>query len=159
MLRTSTRPGALENATVDDYHSMRTDPATGHSVLLVAEHKRQADGPAMLTLDAEVQALMDIYIRCVRPQFPPPRDNNIFLQGDGKGFAHGAIGSSGVRSDLSVTATNVRKWIVTTCHEKKEEGLPVAEDALRRAMCHSDKVAETNYMREDLSPVHPCCYS
>ena len=30
-LRTGTRPRVLENAMVDDYHSMRQDPATGHS--------------------------------------------------------------------------------------------------------------------------------
>ena len=104
---------------------------------------------------------MDIYMRCVRPQFPPPRDNNIFLQGDGKCFAHDVMGKrlpnfgarSGVQSDLRVTATNVRKWIVTTCHQKKEEGLPVAEDALRRAMCHSNRVAKSNYLQEDLTRV------
>lgn len=146
---------------MSDYETMRVDPATDHSVLLIAEHKRQADGPAMIMLDHELQALMDTFVRCVRPQFPSPRDDNIFLQIDGTAFRHSIIGKrlpsiwgkSGVRPDLRVTATNIRKWIVTTCHEKKKEGLPVSEDTLRRAMCHSDKVAKTNYMCEELTRV------
>lgn len=89
-LRTGTRPGALENATVSDYQTMCVDPATDHSVLLIAEHTRQADGPAMIMLDHELRALMDTFVHCVRPQFPPPRDDNI-LQVDGKAFRNGII--------------------------------------------------------------------
>ena len=56
-----------------------------------------------------------------------------------------------VRLDLRVTATNTPKWIVTVCHQKKNEGLQVDENALRLAMCHSNKTAETFYLREDLT--------
>ena len=88
----------------------------------------------------------------------------LFLQSDGKSFLHGKIAKrlpefwrkTGVRSDLHVTATNIRKWIVTVCHEKKSEGVDVDEDTLRRAMCHSDKAAKSSYLREDLTKVAAC---
>lgn len=60
---------------------------------------------------------------------------------------------SGVRTDLRVTATNIRKWIVTVCRQKKNEGLQVDENALRLAMCHSNKTAETFYLREDMTEI------
>ena len=55
------------------------------------------------------------------------------------------------RPDIRVTGTNIRKWIVTACYEKKREGLNVDEEVLRRAMCHSDTVARKCYLREDMT--------
>ena len=60
---------------------------------------------------------------------------------------------SGVRPDLCVTATNIRKWIVTTCHQKKCNGASFDERVIRHAMCHSDRAAKANYVREDLTEV------
>ena len=80
---------------------------------------------------------------------------------DGRPFLHGSIyrriseiwTKSGIRRDLQVTATNIRKWIVTVCYQKKIEGAQVDKGALRLAMCHSNKTAETFYLREDLTEV------
>ena len=160
-LKTGTRPGALENASLADYKTMRQDPETGHHVILVTHHKRQVDGPAMLSLDNELKSLVDTYVMKMLPRYPEPRDENLFLQSNGKAFHHGTLGKrlpefwlrSGIRTDLRITATNIRKFIVTVCHQKKSEGVSVSEDVLRRAMCHSDKVARSNYMREDLTKV------
>ena len=58
-----------------------------------------------------------------------------------------------VRSDLRVTATNIRKWIVTTCHEKKTRGSKFDEDIIRQGLCHSDKTAKSFYLRPDLTSV------
>ena len=58
-----------------------------------------------------------------------------------------------MRPNLRVTATNIRKWIVTVCHEKQQAGLSFDETALRQAMCHSKLTAETFYLREDLTEV------
>ena len=52
-----------------------------------------------------------------------------------------------------MTATYIRKWIVTVCHQKKTEGVQVDESALRLAMCHSDRTAQTFYLREDMTEV------
>ena len=59
----------------------------------------------------------------------------------------------GVRSDLRVTATNIRKWIVTTCHEKKTRGVKFDKDIVRQGLCHSDKTAKSFYLRSDLTSV------
>lgn len=59
----------------------------------------------------------------------------------------------GVRSDLRVTATNIRKWIVTTCHEKKTRGVKFDKDIVRQGLCHSDKTVKSFYLRSDLTSV------
>ena len=87
------------------------------------------------------------------------RGATIFLRSDGTSFQHGCISKrlpefwkkSNVRPDIRVTGTNIRKWIVTACYEKKREGLNIDEEVLRRAMCHSDRVAKKCYLREDMT--------
>ena len=50
-----------------------------------------------------------------------------------------------------MTATNIRKWIVTMCHKKKAEGTNIDELTLRQAMCHSTRAAEHFYLRESVT--------
>ena len=160
-LKTGTRPGALENCRMCDYQSMRKDPKRGHYVILVPNHKRQMDGPAMLSLNNSLKDMLDVYVAEVRTKFPAPQDEQLFLQSNGNAFKGGKIAKrlpefwqkSGVRPDLRVTATNIRKWIVTTCHQKKCNGASFDESVIRRAMCHSDRAAKANYLREDLTEV------
>ena len=144
-----------------EYFQASADPATGNKVLLVPQHKRQTDGPAPLPLDDELQELFYISVKEIYPQFPAPRGDTIFLRSDGTSFQNGTINKrlpefwkrSHVRPDLRVIATNIRKFIVTICNQKKREGLDVDEEVLRRAMCHSDKVAKASYLREDMTAV------
>lgn len=97
----------------------------------------------------------------IRPKFPAPQDEQLFLQSNGKAFKGGKIANrlpeflqkSGVRPDLCVTATNIRKWILTTCHQKKYNGASFDERVIRHAMCHSERAAKANYLREDLTEV------
>ena len=85
----------------------------------------------------------------------------MFLQKNGIPFQDGKLanrlpafwGKSGVRNGIRVTETNIRKWIVTKCHTRKMEGEEVDEDVLRQAMCHSDKVARTHYLRMDKTAI------
>ena len=60
---------------------------------------------------------------------------------------------SGVRTDLRVTATNIRKFIVTVLQENKIEGAAFDESGVRMAMCHTQKTAMNSYLREDLTAV------
>ena len=159
--KTGTRPGALENCRMCYYQSMRKDPKRGHYVILVPNRKRQMDGPAMLSLNNSLKDMLDVYVAEIRPKFPAPQDEQLFLQSNGKAFKGGKIAKrlpefwqkSGVRPDLRVTATNIRKWIVTTCHQKKCNGASFAGSVIRHAMCHSDRAAKANYLREDLTEV------
>ncbi|CAH3152891.1 unnamed protein product [Porites evermanni] len=143
------------------YQSMREDPKRGHYVILVPNHKRQMDGPAMLSLNNSLKDILDVYVAEVLPKFPAPQDEQLFLQSNGKAFKGGKIANrlpeflqkSGVRPDLCVAATNIRKWIVTTCHQKKCNGASFDERVIRHAMCHSERAAKANYLREDLTEV------
>lgn len=60
---------------------------------------------------------------------------------------------SGVRPDLRVTATNIHKWIVTECHNRKIQGAKFDEDIVRQGLCHSDKTAKSFYLRSDKTSV------
>ena len=140
---------------------MRKDPKRGHYAILVPNHKRQMDGPAMLSLNNSLKDMLDVYVAELRPKFPALQDEQLFLQSNGKAFKGGKIAKrlpefwqkSGVRPDLCVTATNICKWIMTTCHQKKCNGVSFDERVIRHAMCHSDRAAKANYVREDLTEV------
>ena len=59
-LATGTRPGALNNVLLTDYETSRV--SEGNRIILVPKHKRTKDGPAMLGMDAAMQADMDTYV-------------------------------------------------------------------------------------------------
>ena len=158
-LKTGTRPGALTHATLEHYKTMRNEGE--YKVLLVPRHKRGVAGPAPLTFNKYLQELMTIYVNQMRPQIrcEAPCPNTLFLTKDGVAFDDRSLNRRipefwkrlGVRADLRVTATNIRKWIVTTCHKKKAEGTNIDELTLRQAMCHSTRAAEHFYLRESLT--------
>ena len=160
-ITTGTRPGALGNATVAHYQSARPAATSHLRVMLVPDHKRGVAGPAAITFVPTVQQHMDIYLQFVRPQITQAKAGALFLTMDGNPFTKDTIcrrlpeiwRKSGVRPDLRVTATNIRKWIVTVCHESKVAGLKYDETALRLAMCHSKQTAETFYLRQDMTEV------
>ena len=160
-LTTGTRPGALEKLTLENYTTARVNPKSGRRVILVPNHKRSVDGPAMLPVKEYVQTLLNVWVKFIRPTFPDKGFKNLFLQLDGTAFDGWTIGKrlpelwkkSGVRPDLRVTATDIRQWLVTTVHEKKAEGASFDESDLRRTMCHSDKTAKRYYLRGELTEV------
>ena len=127
--------------------------------MLIPEHKRSVDGPAMLALDEELVDLLAIYVKHIHPQFPSPQDDYLFLQTSGKRFTNGTINRrlpemwlrSGVRTDLRVAATNIRKFIVPLLQEHKIEGAEFDESGVRIAMCHTQKTAMNSYLRKDLT--------
>ena len=94
--------------------------------MLVAKHKHSKDGPAILGMDAELQKLMSIYVREIRPYVALPEENKLFVKDDGKGFPENTIGKrlssfwqkSGVRADKRVSHTAYRKFVATRTHEK-----------------------------------------
>ena len=68
-LDNGTRPGPLNNATLKDFETARTEQ--GNRIMLVARHKRSKKGPAILGMTPDLQRLMEIYINKIRPQFAP----------------------------------------------------------------------------------------
>ena len=160
-LKKGTRAEAIENVTLSHYEKRETGSKTGNSVILVPRHKRQKDGPAVLCFEKKMSLWMHRYVTTIHQQYSGPGSDKLFLQKNGIPFQDGKLanrlpafwGKSGVRNGIRVTETNIRKWIVTKCHTRKMEGEEVDEDVLRQAMCHSDKVARTHYLRMDKTAV------
>ncbi|KAJ7386220.1 hypothetical protein OS493_010615, partial [Desmophyllum pertusum] len=115
-IKTGNSPGALANATINDFNIVSSDTNTRYRVMLIPDHKCGVAGPAPVTLDAELYKQLDSYLRYIHPQFGPSRENKIFLTNDGKAFENGTLSKrlpefwarSGVRPDLRVTTTNLK---------------------------------------------------
>ena len=65
-----------------DYHRMKKDQKRGHYVMLVVQHKRQVDGPAVISSMKELKEMLDVYVEEIRPHFPKPKDENLLLKGN-----------------------------------------------------------------------------
>ena len=81
-IKTGTRPGALENIRLRHYRNMRRDPVNEDTVILVPEHKRAVEEPAMFALDEEVEELVDllsIYVESIQTQLPSLQDDYLSI--------------------------------------------------------------------------------
>ena len=115
----ATRPGPLNNATLKDYETARTEQ--GNRIMLVARHKRSREGPAILGMTPELQRLMEIYVKKIRPQFAPPFETHLFLTKEGKPFPEGTIGrrtrtffaKTKLRIGEKLASVSVRKFVST----------------------------------------------
>lgn len=68
---------------------MCKDPKRGHYAILVPNHKRQMNGPAILSLNNSLKDMLDVYVAEIRPKFPALQDEQLFLQSNGKAFKGG----------------------------------------------------------------------
>ena len=164
-----TRPKALETATIENFRqAKRASEFPGCFVMLVTKHKRQVDGPAIVTMDEQLHGFVDVYIRDIRPMVvDSPEEKHLFVTQEGKPFATGTLGTrvtslwsqTGIRPDLRVSCTDFRKCIVTMVEEanKKhriETGRPLIDNNdVRKLLCHSEKTAKIWYMRENLTSI------
>lgn len=164
-----TRPKALETATIENFRqAKRASEFPGCFVMLVTRHKRQVDGPAIVTMDERLHDFVDVYIRDIRPMVvDSPEEQHLFVTKEGKPFATGTLGTrvtdlwrqTGIRPDLRVSCTDFRKCIVTMVEEanKKhriETGRPLIDNNdVRKLLCHSEKTAKIWYMRENLTSI------
>ena len=164
-----TRPKALETATIENFRqAKRASEFPGCFVMLVTKHKRQVDGPAIVTMDERLHQFVDVYIRDIRPMVvDSPDEKHLFVTKEGKPFATGTLGTrvtylwsqTGIRPDLRVSCTDFRKCIVTMVEEanKKhriETGRPLIDNNdVRKLLCHSEKTAKIWYMRENLTSI------
>ena len=89
-LDTGTRPGPLNNATLQEYFSGKVED--GCKVMLVAKHKRAKDGPAICPMLPDMYKFMEIYVRKLRPSFAKPGENALFIKKDGNAYPEGTIG-------------------------------------------------------------------
>ena len=164
-----TRPRPLETATLDHFENASRDSVyLDCYVMLVPAHKRQMDGPAIITMDERLHEFIRIFIRDIRSLLGVfPEERHLFLKIDGQPFEPGTIGNrvselwsrSGVRPGIRVTCTDFRKAIVTMVEEANKEErcetgrVCIDDNDLRKLLCHSQKTASLWYMRENLTAV------
>lgn len=119
--------------------------------IIVDKHKTMRhQGPAELTLTSRLFSYLQIYVMHVRPQIADPGEEALFVKVDGKAFRPGTIGTwvsqyfsqAGIRKDVRVTATNIRKMV----SDKAFEMSPTKKRLIHSHMKHQESTADTNYV-------------
>ena len=153
-LDTGTRPGPLNNATLQEYFSGKVED--GCKVMLVAKHKRAKDGPAICPMLPDMYKFMEIYVRKLRPSFAKPGENALFIKKDGNAYPEGTIGrrhsrfieKCGVQLGSRMAFVDMRKLITT---KSLEQCSPQEQAILRHLLAHSEKTSRQWYARPDLT--------
>ena len=85
MYKFSITPGtccrALNNELIKDYKTCHSYDRK--KIILVPKCKRSKEGSAMLGMKQELQQLMDIFVKYIRPQFAHQKEENLFIHEDG----------------------------------------------------------------------------
>jgi len=147
------RPGPLENALLEDHYDAKEKD--DNRIVLIPKHKRSKAGPAALGMDKELQMLMEVYVKKIRPMFAKTDVEHLFVKTDGEQFQNNTIGKrfaafwekSGARKDKRISQTSVRKFVttVTKRHAPQEIG------NIQKVLCHGEKSSRNCYLREDLT--------
>lgn len=90
-----THPRPLETATIEHFRQASRDSGFLRCfVMLVPRHKRQIDGPAIVTMDELLHEFVSVYIRDIRLMVVESSDeHHLFVTIEGKPFAQGSIGT------------------------------------------------------------------
>ena len=152
-LLVGSRPGPLENARLEDYYGAKEKD--GNKIMLIPKHKRSKAGPAALGMDKELQMLMEVYVKKIRPRIAKAGVEHLFVKTDGEQFQNNTIGKrfaafwekSGVRKDKRNSQRSVRKFVITATkrHAPQEVG------NIQKVLCHGEKSSRNCYLREDLT--------
>ena len=153
-LDTGTRPGPLNNATIQEYQKAKVKD--GCKVMLVARHKRAKDGPAITPMLPELYGFMETYVNILRPRFAKAGESALFVTIDGISFKENTIGrrltsfveKCGVQLAGRMAFVDMRKKIST---EMLNRCNPEERAILRRVLAHSEKTSRKWYARPDLT--------
>ena len=148
----ASRPAPLENAKVSRFNRATYTASEQRWTMLVDEHKTtRHQGPAELVMDNRLYGYIKNYVDHIRPVFvSDPQEEAVFVQQDGKQFVKGTIGKritefykkAGVRSDIRVSSTKVRKLF-----SGEAFNLPAEKKRLvNRHMKHKETTADSNYV-------------
>lgn len=151
LYQNGSRPGPLENATIGRFKQAQHIESSGRWTIIVDKHKTtRHHGPAELVVDDRLYGYLKIYVECIRPNFAAKGEDALFVKDDGFQFTAGTIGrrvgeffsQAGVRTDIRVTATNIRKLF-----SDKAFGLsPTKKRLINSHMKHCERTADTNYV-------------
>ena len=147
----ASRPGPLETAKVERFHRAVYTESTQKWALLVDEHKTtRHQGPAELVMDNHLYGYIKLYVEYIRPQFVAPGVQELFIKDDGKPFRKGTIGrrvretfqAAGVRLDIRVSATSIRKMYSSAAKELSPKKKRLINDHMK----HSASTADSSYV-------------
>ena len=145
------RPGPLENALVSRFKNATYTAPSDRYTILVDKHKTtRHHGGAELTVTSRLYGYLQIYVLHIRPKFVAKGEDALFIKDDGFAFSPGTVGrtltdffqQAGVRKDVRVTTTNIRKMI----SDKAFEMSPTKKRLIHGHMKHQEKTANVNYV-------------
>lgn len=143
------RPGPLENTTVGRFKQAEHTESTGRWTIIVDKHKTtRHHGPAELTVDSRIYGYLKMYVEYIRPKFATEGQDTLFIKDDGHQFSPGTIGrrvtdffsQAGIRTDIRVTATNIRKLFSDNAFDM----LPMKKRLINSHMKHRERTADAN---------------
>ena len=116
----------------------------------------------MLCMNKQLHDWLQIYLHKIRPQFALKDESALFIKVTGDAFPEGTIGKRiaaffskmGIRRDIRVSSTRIRKLISSTVHEHHPENAA----KVRKLMAHSQKTAELSYVRSSLTQTAPAAH-
>ena len=145
------RPGPLENVKLSRFYEAEYTESTKCWTILVDEHKTtRHQGPAEIAMDDRLYGYTKLYAQHIRPCFVAAGEEYLFIKDDGEAFKKGTIGrritevfrQAGVRQDVRVTATNIRKLYSTSAAEMS----PTKKRTINAHMKHKESTADSNYV-------------
>jgi len=146
----ASRPGPLENCLISRFNQATYSESTQCYTILVDKHKTtRHQGPAELTVTSRLYSYLQIYVLKVRPHFAA-QGEDMFVKVDGLAFLPGTLGKrvsqyflqAGIRKDVRVTATNIRKMV----SDKAYEMSPTKKRLIHHHMKHQERTADANYV-------------
>lgn len=147
----ASRPGPLENCLIARFNQATYSESTACYTILVDKHKTtRHQGPAELTVTSRLYSYLQIYVLKVRPHFATQGEDALFIKVDGLAFRPGTLGKrvsqyflqAGIRKDVRVTATNIRKMV----SDKAYEMSPAKKRLIHHHMKHQERTADANYV-------------
>ena len=145
------RPGPLENAKLSRFKRATYTESSRRWTILVDEHKTtRHQGPAELVVDERLYGYLKLYVEYSWPSFVAAGVDSLFIKDDGFPFRKGTIGrrisdtfqAAGVRPDIRVSATNIRKIYSSAAQQLS----PSKKRLLHSHMKHKESTAEANYV-------------
>ena len=145
------RPGPLENVLLSRFKQATYSASSDRHTILVDKHKTtRHHGPAELTVTSRLYSYLQIYALYIRPKYAATSEDALFVKDDGYAFRPGTVGrrvteffhQAGIRSDVRVTATSIRKMI----SDKAYELSPTKKRLIHAHMKHSERTADSNYV-------------
>lgn len=155
LIENGSRPGPLETAKVSRFERATFVESEEKYTILVDEHKTtRHQGPAELTVDKRIYSYLKIFVNYIRPAFvDSAAEDALFINKNGRQFQKGTIGKrvpeffkkAGIRTDIRVTPTRVRKFYETASNQSlNTTDQQLVADHLK----HQIKTARQNYVEK-----------